>query len=120
MQYHFKITGKVPSKKNSYIPLEGRMIKSTKVTDFNTGASWEMIPQKKKQGIKEPIDEEMRVDITFYCDRRSDLDNMVTTIFDLLQEAGVIANDRLITELHASRIKSKELQTNISIETYDE
>lgn len=112
--YLFTLESKPPSKKNSYSMGGGRFYQDEKVNVWNDASMYELLPQMRTQQVKMltcPIE----VVINLQCDMRSDLDNMISTIFDLLQKAQIIKNDRQIYQLTAQRVKSKIPKTRIVI-----
>lgn len=116
------ITGKVPSKKNRYLMGNGRFYKDQKTTDILNTYAWEIKGQllKLPQDTKDKIySSSLGVHLLFRCDNRSDIDNMVSSVFDLLQQAGVIKNDRQIIRITAVKQKCKIPETLIAIEEYD-
>lgn len=52
---------------------------------------------------KEPIDEACAVDLTIFYKRDVDIDNLLKATLDLLEKAGVLENDRLITTLTVTK-----------------
>ncbi len=79
---------------------------------------WDIVSQIKKAKVQTtPIfTVPVCVKIVLYTDKRSDIDNMATTIFDLLQKSGVVENDRLIDKLIVIRKqKVDEYITTIDI-----
>ncbi len=112
----FTLKGKVGSKKNSLFISKGRIFHDDRFDKWKKFAIEEI---RKNTDLKEiyfvkPI----AIEVTFHCDDRSDTDNMLSSIFDLLQDTKVIQNDRLIREVHIRRIKTKpdDSYTVISLE----
>jgi len=111
----FFLIGKVPTKKNRYKISRGRMYQDPEVTAW-MDAAYYAIYYPARQIITVPCG----LSILFKTDNRSDLDGMTTTIFDLLQKAKVIKNDRQIVELTAKKKeldKKKYYRTEIVIYT---
>lgn len=96
------LKGKVPSKKNRYKIANGRIYMDPDVKGFIESAAWAFKEQRSPYSVL-PWKHPVAVHISFLTDRKSDLDNMVATIFDALQEAGIIENDRQIMGLTASK-----------------
>lgn len=106
------LTGEVPTKKNNYrISKNGGFYKPKKITDWTEYALWEI----KKQKIPK-IAGKLTVRIIFYMKRDRDIDNAITSIFDLLQESGVIDNDKNIFSIEAIKQKTNEPKTEIQID----
>lgn len=103
--FFFWITGKVPSKKNRYEISRGRIYLHPDIDSFNKLAYVEMFIGNGKSFIQ--YDTAIELKLEFYCDDRSDLDNMIGTICDMLQKNGVILNDRLIRKITADKFIDK-------------
>lgn len=101
---NFIIQGKMPSKKNNYLIGGKRLYLAPFVASFIEKATWEINSQMKLQEGKMFI-EPVFLSVTFYCDNRSDTDGMLATVFDILQKAGVVKNDRLIQGVTAWKHK---------------
>lgn len=59
---------------------------------------------------KQPLKEECEVAVDLYHQRPADIDNVLKASLDLLEKAGVLENDRLVTSLvvHKYKVKRKE------------
>ena len=104
-QLEIKINGRIPSKKN-----ETRKGKFGNFYNAKQSETDAIICQLKKYKFftGEPIKASCLVNTH---SRRQDFLNIIQTIFDCIQEAGIIRNDRQIVELGASAItfnKAKE------------
>lgn len=118
MELYLELKGKVPSKKNrTLFTKTGHVYPDPVIVTWMEISHWEIKSQLNKLEDKSflPFKEIVKVKIEFETDRRSDLDNMVSSIFDLLQQAEVIENDRLIYELESKKIYSKEFITRVWI-----
>lgn len=93
----------------------GRFYQDQKVKDWIEASLWELIPQKTKQNLK-MITGPTEIKMLFECDMRSDIDNMASTVLDLLQKSEIIYNDRQVYFLELRRIKSKVPRIVILIE----
>lgn len=85
-------------KTNRYIRTKGgRVFKPPRVKNWEVRALWEI----KQQYSGEPIDRKVSVDITLTLpnNRKRDIDNMLKSLWDVLEKAGVIKNDNLIYEV---------------------
>ncbi len=114
---HLHLEGRVPSAKNhmQLIHVHGRVIpiKSKAYQRFRN----EAIIQIKSQYHGKTINPHtLRVDFTLKGKLDADLDNLLGTICDILQDAGVIENDKTITEIitHKSH-NGKQFYTEIAI-----
>lgn len=96
----FEIQGETPSKKNSkvFAKIRGRHvpIPSKAHQKWHDDALLQMNAQKAVQGPQEPIETHVSITLTFYHGNmvRRDSDNQAASIMDLLQDAGVLADDR--------------------------
>jgi crossover junction endodeoxyribonuclease RusA len=82
-------------KSNRYIRTKGgRVFKHPRVRNWETRAIWEL----KNQYGGEPINYKLSVDIELILpnNRKRDIDNMLKSLWDILEKAGVISNDNLI------------------------
>jgi len=112
----FDIEGRVIAKKNSrQIGYRGgRMVNfpSKRYEEFKETALWQL--KRIKDKLKPPYD----VRYIFYIKGKmdADLDNLIASINDILQEAGIIENDRLIHEMEAKKVMGgKDFKTTIEI-----
>lgn len=86
------LTGNVPSKKNSRVRTRaGAYIPSKDFYDWQEQALWQ-VRQQCRQRFFEPV----CVDVTIIFGRKSksDLDNRLTSVLDMLVEALIIRDDR--------------------------
>lgn len=93
MTYTYTLDGETPSKKNSRINTRsGRSFPSAQYTAWHDAALLQLARQWKPY---KPIDSSIVITFTFvHADRkRRDSDNQVSSILDLLQDAGIIAGD---------------------------
>lgn len=118
------LKGRPATKKNSKQvfrnPRTGKIcISSSKAfTRFETDALYQIMEQKCRKNINP-----CHVEITFYIKGkyRVDVDNLITSIFDILQASGVIENDNQIDSVTAKKINgNEEWLTKIVIEEYKE
>ena len=119
----FIITGNPISSKNSIrsgITKNGRNYTYVKkdVKDYRDSALWQLKEQATKSGVIGyivtswdglkilPITKPIQISFIFYCkdNRKRDLCNLIQCPADLLQQAGIILNDYLISSLDGSRI----------------
>ena len=115
----FTIQGETPAKKNSRITLpNGRTIPSKRYREWHSGALYQLEKQwqEKNRGT---FEREIRVYFRFYHadNRRRDSDNGVSSIFDTLQDAGVIADDRwqIVREFSVKNFRAEEARCEIKI-----
>ncbi|MFP3253669.1 MAG: RusA family crossover junction endodeoxyribonuclease [Hydrogenobaculum sp.] len=111
-------------KANRYVRQKGGAVfKPWKVLSWETKASWEISLQLKKLKFKEPFSCKVSVEaIIFLPDkRRRDIDNMLKTLWDVLEKNDVIKNDNLIYEVNTIKHVEKGMQgIFIKIKPYEE
>lgn len=108
--------GAVPSKKNSYRIGNRRLFKPQELTDFDDLFYYQFHAQHK--GHKPIVAKQITMFIHFRLHTDRDLDNMITTVMDAMQFAGVIKNDKYITTIHSTKKKLGPLEqahVNISL-----
>lgn len=93
------LIGRVISKKNNHAGGGKFFITSRAYKQFETGSLWQL----KK--VKEVYDGEISVRLSFMMKGKldTDLDNMVTSVIDVLQKAGIIVNDKKVMEIKAEK-----------------
>jgi len=106
-------------KNNRYIRRrDGRVFKPPKVVHWESRALWEIKRQVEGYCFTEPVS----VEVYFYLpDRRKrDIDNMLKTLWDILERAGVLANDNLIFETRTVKVPKSDISgTVIAIKPFD-
>ncbi len=107
-------------KSNRYIRRRGgRVFKPPRVRNWEVRALWEI----KQQYKGEPIDTKVSVDITLTLpnNRKRDIDNMLKSLWDVLEKGGVIKNDNLIYEVRTvKRVVKGEEGVEIRIKRFRE
>ncbi len=111
---------KVPvPKSNRYIRRKGgQVFKPPRVRNWEVRALWEI----KNQYKGDPINREVSVNVTFILPnrRKRDIDNMLKSLWDILEKAGVIANDNLIFETRTLKVIDKGKEgVEIEIREFD-
>lgn len=111
----FELKGEVQSKKNMYrISKNGGMFQDSKVLEWMTFCGWQL------KSIKPPVfDAPVKMCVEFHIKRDKDIDNCQNGLLDCLQYNGVLMNDRLVHEISAKKILTKEPKIVVSIEEYD-
>lgn len=100
-----KITGPILCKKNHITFGRGKFYRSQDFHSFEDSAIWEVKSQVNKfQG--EQINLKNKVIFQFFLKRDKDVDNLLGSVFDILQKSGIIKNDKEITLIEASKQKS--------------
>ena len=107
-------------KTNRYIRTRrGAVFKHPRVKNWETKALWEL----KNQYSGAPISSRIAVDITLTLPngRKRDIDNILKSLWDVLEKAGVIKNDNLIYEVRTvKRIKRGSEGVEIKIQEFTE
>lgn len=107
-------------KSNRYIRRKnGKVFKPPRVVNWEARALWEL----KHQYRGEPIDYEISVDIVLVLPnrRKRDIDNMLKSLWDVMEKAGVIKNDNLIYEVRTvKKIEKGKEGVFIRIRKFDE
>jgi Holliday junction resolvase RusA-like endonuclease len=104
--YRFIIEGRPASKKNNRRNFGRTSLPSLAYMRYREEALPQIITQFNDKKIFMPV----RINITFYQKGRlrQDIDNALSSVLDLLQEGGVIADDNLVTEVTAKKISGKQ------------
>ena len=103
MQIEITIPGEVPSKKNSRINTKsGRSFPSKLYTQWHDLAMFHSITQAK--GKMAPVPCRISVTFTHGDLRRRDCDNGISSVLDMLVDAGILCDDdwNHVSEIHAS------------------
>lgn len=113
------IRGETPAKKNSRITLtNGRTIPSKRYRAWHSAALFQLEDQWKDKG-RTMFENEIHVNLHFFHEdnRRRDSDNGVSSIFDTLQDAGIISDDRwqIVKEFSVKNAKATEARCEIEI-----
>ncbi len=107
-------------KSNRYIRTRGgKVFKPPRVVNWEARAIWELREQYKGK----PIDYEVSVDIVLVLPnrRKRDIDNMLKSLWDVMEKAGVIKNDNLIYEVRTvKRIEKGKEGVYIKIRRFEE
>jgi Holliday junction resolvase RusA-like endonuclease len=118
------VQGETPAKKNSRITLpNGKTIPSKRYREWHSGAIYQLQKQWGELN-RSPFEGEIRVYLHFFHsdNRRRDSDNGVSSIFDTLQDAGIIADDRwqIVREFSVKNYKSDFARCEIKIMEIEE
>lgn len=113
------IQGETPAKKNSRITLpNGRTIPGKRYRLWHSAALFQLEEQWKEKK-RDSFEKEIHVNFHFFHadNRRRDSDNGVSSIFDTLQDAGIIADDRwqIVKEFNVKNSKSDNPRCEIEI-----
>jgi len=117
-----KLKGTMPSKKNAWKHGRNGQVYIDKDMKRELGVlSYQLSRQRIKAGIKSPLVGNIRVEVIFYINKvRVDDDNAYTTFQDLLQDAKIIKNDRMVYDHSVRReiIKGEPYcEANIYLDT---
>ena len=86
------------------------MFKPWNIASWETKASWEINLQTKNSNIVLPFDCEVSIQAVIFLPdkRRRDIDNMLKTLWDVLEKTNVIKNDNLIYEIDTIKYVEKD------------
>ncbi len=111
-------------KANRYIRQKGGgVFKPWRISSWETKAAWEIKLQLENIGFKEPFSCEISIEAVIFLKdkRRRDIDNMLKTLWDVLEKTGVIKNDNLIYEINTIKHVDKNLEgIFLKIKPYEE
>ncbi len=101
-------------KTNRYIRRKnGWVFKSPRVTLWEARALWELQNQYNQGCLKKPLS----VEVYFFLPdkRKRDIDNMLKTLWDVLEKAKIIANDELIWETKTVKVKDAGISGTVIV-----
>ena len=122
---YFTVHGETPAKKNSRITLRnGKSIPSKRYTQWHKDAVFELRRQMAEMDRPFPIDTSVSITLIF-ChsdNRRRDSDNGTSSIFDTLQDAGILSDDRwqIIRRFKVLNVKAIAPKCEIEISEWAE
>jgi len=98
------VSGIVPSKKNSWKRGDNGTYIPPQVKADIDALIFELKSARNKAGVKGSFDKHIWVRMFFFIDSSKkkgqyDLDNMVTTMLDAMQSAGIITNDKYVDSI---------------------
>jgi len=103
-EYNFTLLGQIPAKKNNYRFGKNRFYnaKQKELDEFIL----DLTNQRNNYDARDdfPIKTQCELNLELWQGDRTDLDNQITTICDLLQNSGIIANDRQIKHIIAHKV----------------
>ncbi len=107
-------------KTNRYIRRKGgKVFKPPRVKNWEVRALWEL----RQQYGGDPIEHRVSIDITLVLPnhRKRDIDNMLKSLWDVLEKAGILRNDNLIYEVRTvKKIIKGEQGVEIRIKRFEE
>lgn len=110
------LEGPIPSKKNAWKRGANNVYLDESLTKELDYLLYQILRERNIQKLPLPIAGKIEIRVVFYILKvRYDVDNMYTTLQDLLQKAKVIKNDRMVEEFHVERRISDEEKTEIEI-----
>lgn len=100
--YRFVIPGNIPGKQRARVTKNGVFMPKT-YTTFKKQAAW-YLPQ-----VSEPLTPPIAIKVNLIGSHRSDADNIVGTILDILVDNNIINNDssKQVPDVHIIRFESK-------------
>lgn len=103
MTIEVKLPGEMPSKKNRWRMGENGMYIPKDVSKELEAFVWDLKSVRNAYRLAKPHEGEVLVSVTFFVKKDKDLDNMTTTLLDLLQAAGLIKNDMQVVGIEAAK-----------------
>ena len=101
----FTLDGEMPSKKNAWKGGRGRVYLPADLNRELDAFLWQLKAVLVREKIRKPIEAPAEIFVCFYtCDAKRDTDNMLTTLQDLLQKAGMVKNDNQFYKVGAQRV----------------
>lgn len=102
----FTLNGEMPSKKNNWKrSITGQVYVPAEIKDEVDAFLWQLPLIRRERDIQTPITASVRLTAIFYTCKRRDLDNMLTTLQDILQAGKVIKNDVQVVSIHTEKIE---------------
>lgn len=103
----FQLIGEMPSKKNAWSRGSGSNVYIPSRIQVNLDDFlWQLKIFKTRERFAR-FDGMVQVTCHFTCIRDADLDNITTTLLDLLQASGFIANDKNVQSIIATKKRNK-------------
>ncbi|RMH08446.1 MAG: RusA family crossover junction endodeoxyribonuclease [Aquificota bacterium] len=96
-------------KSNRYVRRKGgKVFKPPRVKNWEVRALWELMNQHSGEPLEGKLS--VYVELTLPNHRRRDIDNMLKSLWDILEKARVIKNDSQIYEVHTVKKVVKGVQ----------
>jgi len=117
--FHGELDFVIPPKSNRY---------------FHTGRKYVFVPQRIREAVEDaililrsmyngkPINKPVAVEVVyaFKDNRKRDLDNLTKTLLDVLEDAGILDDDKLVYKLSIEkRTKQEKEKTEVRVLRYD-
>jgi Holliday junction resolvase RusA-like endonuclease len=101
----FTLEGDMPSKKNAWKSGRGRVYLPAEMERELGGLLLQLNTVRTREKLREPITAPAELFVCFYTlEEKRDTDNMLTTLQDLLQKAGIVKNDNQFYKVGAQRV----------------
>lgn len=108
MNIIFTLKGPVPSKKNAWRRGSGNVYLPEQVQADIDALIWQAKAAKLRMDVTPLKGHRIRVSAHFTVTReKKDLDNVFTTLLDVLQKAGIIENDKLVRAFNVEETVAK-------------
>lgn len=117
----FTLEGIMPSKKNKWQHnfRTGQVYLPTDLKKEIDYFIWQIATLKIKGELsREPVTYDLDVTALFCGDNNNDLDNMLTTLLDILQKARVIKNDKQVVHLEADKVPGPKPYIQVQIKKH--
>ncbi len=99
-------------KSNRYVRKKGgKVFKPSRIKNWEVRALWEI----KQQYSGEPLEGELLMEVIFILPnhRKRDIDNMLKSLWDVLEKGGVFKNDNQIYEIRTLKVVNRGKQGTI-------
>lgn len=112
-----ELIGEMPSKKNAWKhSSRGGVYLPSGMQKEIDAFLYQIIQSRNRTGLTKAIESPVSVTAVFYGDLKRDLDNITTTLLDILQKANVIKNDKQVFRLSASKCYNASPSLTVQIE----
>lgn len=105
MPLKLSLPGEVPSKKNAWTRgKHGNVYLPAPMQKTIDDLILVLKGERNRLGMSEPLSGNLKIKLSFYTKKTLDLDNVTTTLLDLLQKANIVKNDKDFCQITAERL----------------
>lgn len=112
----FTLEGEMPSKKNRWRSGNGRVYIPKELQKEIDDFLWQLKGVRAACRLSSPMAGSILLTVVFITKQNLDLDNMVTTLQDLLQRAAIIKNDHDIVSVRADVSRRSLVHPTVHVE----
>ncbi|MCS7083808.1 MAG: RusA family crossover junction endodeoxyribonuclease [Aquificaceae bacterium] len=108
----FELSSLPVPKSNRYLRRkDGKVFKPPRVKNWEVRALWELSNQASSKLEKAlECDIAVEIELTLPDRRRRDIDNMLKSLWDIMERAGIIKGDHQICQVYTRKVVQKNLQ----------